>query len=183
MASHIAFPGFGSPAAGPDAPLQMLEACHQRMQRQCATLRRLVAHLPAHGSDTQAREAAQAVMRYFDISAPQHHADEEADLLPALQEAMAGSDAVCIRGMAQRLAEEHRQLESAWERLRPALESIAAGQSSPLSADDAESFVEATLSHLAYEESEVLPMAERLLLDDQLQQIGQAMAARRGLKS
>ena len=62
----------------------MLSACHGRVERQCETLLRLVPHLAANGPDQAAREAAQNVMRYFDTSAPHHHADEEEDLFPAL---------------------------------------------------------------------------------------------------
>ena len=71
------------PGAGFDAPLAMLATCHERGERQCATLLRLVAHLREHGADAQAREAATAVMRYFDRASPDHHADEETDLFPA----------------------------------------------------------------------------------------------------
>src|SRR3546814_7605088 len=95
------FPGFSGPAASTEAPLEMLAACHIRIERQCATLRRLAAHLTEHGADADARTAAMHVMRYFDTAAVQHHADEEVDLFPMLIESMAGSDAVCIRNMTQ----------------------------------------------------------------------------------
>jgi len=58
-----AFPGHSAPAAGFEVPLEMLAACHQRVQSQCATLLRLVPHMAAHGADRQAQEAATAVMR------------------------------------------------------------------------------------------------------------------------
>src|SRR5262245_7979997 len=67
-----------------EAPLEMLAACHRRIERQCETLSRLVPHLAAHGADGEARAAAAAVMRYFDTSGMQHHEDEERDLFPAL---------------------------------------------------------------------------------------------------
>ena len=63
---NLPFPGHAAPAAGFEVPLEMLAACHGRVEAQCATLRRLVAHLAAHGADEQARDAARAVMRYFD---------------------------------------------------------------------------------------------------------------------
>jgi len=43
----------------------MLARCHGRLERQCATLRRLV----AQGANDEARIAAANVMRYFDTSA------------------------------------------------------------------------------------------------------------------
>jgi len=91
------FPGFSVPAAGTEAPPEMLSACHRRVEHQCATLRRLVPHLAAHGADSAARTATTNVWRYFETSAKHHHADEEEDLFPAPLESMAGSDAVCLR--------------------------------------------------------------------------------------
>ena len=176
----MSFPGFSSPAAGPEAPLDMLAACHTRVEKQCQTLTRLQPHLLAHGSDAAAREAASAVMRYFDTAAKHHHEDEEQDLFPALLESMAGSDAVCIRELTQALLAEHRQLEGRWAALRDKLEAIADGEATVLSADEVGGFVSAYRAHIAKEDTELLPMATRLLGEDALKGIGQAMRARRG---
>src|SRR3546814_4094799 len=80
------FPGFSGPAASTEAPLEMLAACHIRIERHCATLRRQAAHLTEHGADADARTAAMHVMRCFDTAAEQHHADEEVDLFPRSEE-------------------------------------------------------------------------------------------------
>ena len=93
MSNTSAIPGFSTPAAGPEAPLEMLAVCHQRGARQCATLRRLVPHLAATGGDEQTRSAATSVMRYFDKSAVDHFADEERDLFPRLRGRVLISDA------------------------------------------------------------------------------------------
>ena len=175
------FPGFSGPAASTEAPLEMLAACHIRIERQCATLKRLALHVAEHGADAQARTAAANVMRYFDTAALQHHADEEENLFPALIESMAGSDAVCIREMTQGLADDHRALEARWRRLRQALEHIAAGQPVSLPTDDIEAFTGLYARHLKLEEDELLPMAARLLGDDELAAIGRAMRERRGI--
>src|SRR5512132_2903244 len=132
------FPGFPASPASPEAPLEMLSACHSRIERQCATLRRLVPHVAAHGASEEARTAAANVMRYFDSSALQHHADEEEDLFPALLESMAGSDAVCLRDLTDALKADHRALDADWQRVRAALEKIAAGTSARLPPDDVE---------------------------------------------
>src|SRR3546814_4088814 len=76
----VDIPGFSSPAAGPDAPLELLSACHERMGRQCTTLQRLAAHVATHGTDGAAQTAAASVRRYFDTAAVHHHRDEEDDL-------------------------------------------------------------------------------------------------------
>ena len=177
------FPGFSGPSASTEAPLEMLSACHHRIESQCSILQRLLPHLREHGADEQARTAATRVMRYFDTSALQHHADEEVDLFPALMEAMAGSDAVCIRQLTEGLADDHRKLEADWRKLRVGLAQIADGQATELPADLVTAFVERYAQHMQREEDELLPMAARLLGDDDITRIGQAMRLRRGINS
>ena len=174
-------PGHSSPPASFDEPLQMLAACHQRIERQCDTLRRLLPHVAAHGVDTQAREAAQAVLRYFDSAAVHHHQDEEQNLFPALLESMAGSDPVCLRELVDALSAQHRELDAHWRALRPHLARMAEGEAAAPPAQTVERFVDAYTQHLARENVELLPMAARLLDDAALRDIGQAMQARRGL--
>jgi len=175
------FPGYVAPAAGTEAPLEMLAACHGRVQRQCATLKRLVAHVAAQGADAQAQSAAASVMRYFDTAAVHHHEDEEQDLFPALLESMAGSDAVCIREITDGLVRDHRALEVAWRRVRATLVRIAAGENVALESADVEALVGLYERHIEVEERELLPMAARLLDDDELARIGRAMRERRGI--
>lgn len=176
---RLGLPGHASPAAGFEVPLEMLAACHGRVQGQCETLRRLVAHLPGHGADAQAQAAAAAVMRYFDTAAHLHHEDEELDLFPALLESMAGSDPVCLRELTHGLAAEHRVLERAWCSLRRRLEPLAGGQAADLPSTVVEDFIGLYERHIAREESELLPMAQRLLSDAELDRIGISMRERR----
>lgn len=172
-------PGHHAPAVGFEVPLEMLAACHGRVQNQCETLGRLVVHLGQHGADLQARQAAAAVMRYFDTAARHHHADEEVDLFPALIESMAGSDAVCLRELTASLVADHRELEHRWSGLRRQLEPVALGQAAMLAGDAVQAFVSLYERHIAREESELLPMAQRLLSDEELDRIGLAMRVRR----
>ena len=164
----------------PAYPLQTLTQCHDRLAKQCAALRWLVPHLAEQGADGEAASAAQGVLRYFDGPSPQHHLDEEEDLFPALLESMAGSDAVCIRELTEGLAQQHKAMEAAWLRLRPALLRIATGELEQLPAAEVERFVTDNLAHREREDSELFPMAARLLGDDELVRIGTAMQARRG---
>lgn len=178
MPIHI--PDHPAPAGSFEAPLEQFSACHHSVLQQCATLRGLVEHLVSHGADSDARVTAAAVMRFFDTSTKHHHADEETDLFPALIESMAGSDAVCIRELAEPLTRDHRALESQWLRLRVLLARIAAGALQPMVPADVAPFVGLYERHIAREESELLPMAARLLGDPALDLIGRAMRERRG---
>ena len=172
-------PGFAAPTVGTEAPLEMLSACHGRIEAQCATLRRLLPHLLSHGVDDAARTGASRVMRYFDTATRQHHADEEDDLFPALIESMAGSDAICLREIIDGLKADHRALEACWRHLRGTLERIAAGEQVSLVVDDVEALAVRYERHIEREEKELLPMAARLLSDEELARVGRAMRARR----
>ncbi|MDE3208835.1 MAG: hemerythrin domain-containing protein, partial [Pseudomonadota bacterium] len=74
------------PGPGFHEPVEMLDACHERMRRHCQTLEKLVTHLGMTGADESARQAAANVIRYFDQSALDHHADEEVNLFPLLRD-------------------------------------------------------------------------------------------------
>lgn len=174
-------PGHGAPAVGFEVPLEMLAACHGRVQHQCETLLRLRDHLRDHGPDLPAQEAARAVMRYFDTAARHHHEDEEQDLFPALLESMAGSDAACLREITAALCSDHRALEQRWAALRQGLRQVAEGSAPALDGAEVSGFVQAYAQHIAREERELLPMAARLLSAAELDRIGLAMRARRGL--
>lgn len=177
----VSFPGFSTPTASTEVPLEMLAACHIRIEHQCNTLQRLAAHLRDHGSDEQAQQAARNIMRYFDTAAVDHHADEEEDLFPALLDSVAGSDPVCIKDLIDRLCREHRQLEAGWRRLRKILIIVAEGRDALLPQNDVDAFVSQYADHLRCEEDELLPMAQRLLGQHHIDQIGRAMRIRRGI--
>lgn len=179
--AKIAFPGYEAPAAGFEVPLEMLYACHGRVERQCETLLRLAPHLAQHGPDQAAREAAQSVMRYFDTAARHHHADEEQDLFPALLQAASGAELAGLRGLIDGLCAQHRELERSWAQLRSRLEGIVSGDRSELGADDVGNLVELYRRHIALEEEELLPLATRLLDTAQLDVLGRAMRVRRGI--
>ena len=180
--AKIGFPGFDTPAAGFEAPLEMLSACHGRVERQCETLLRLAPHLAASGPDPAAREAAQNVMRYFDTSARHHHADEEEDLFPALLQCAPRDELAAVSGLIAALLAQHRALEQAWSGLRLILDEVRRGNPGTLAEDEVGRLVNLYREHIAREESELLPLAARVLDSAQLDEIGRAMRVRRGIR-
>lgn len=165
----------GTPAPTFDDPLEMLLACHGRIQAQCATLNKLLAHLPQHGCDTQAQQAARAILRYFDTAGRHHHDDEEKDLFPLM---LATSDNTA-HALVARLLEEHKVMDAAWLQLHSYLTGIAEGNLAALDSAAAEHFIGVYDRHIALENSELLPLAKRLLTAEQLETLGKSMAARR----
>jgi len=77
--------------------------------------------------------------------------------------------------MIEGLKADHRALQAIWARLRDVLHRIAAGDTAPLAADDVEALVGLYERHIKREESELLPMAARLMGDDNLALAGHAM--------
>lgn len=174
-----AFPEIHEPAAGSEPPLQALAGCDQRVLRHCATLRRLALYLGECGLDADARTANGRLLRFFDHVLPLHRADAQEGLVPALAESMAGSDAVCLRELGERLAGQHRELWRLWLRLRPALLDLASGRAGSLPLQEVEAFIGHCQACVALEDGELLPMAARLLSDSQLAQLGDGMHRRR----
>jgi hemerythrin-like domain-containing protein len=166
------------PAPSFDEPVEMLKACHERIAAQCATLEKLVAHLPSHGADTQAQQAARNIMRYFDIAAPHHHADEEQDLFPMLIE-ISRHQCSPVGERIVSLLHEHRSLEASWAHLRTVLADIAEGKTRLLEHVRVADFVGAYRGHIALEESQIFPLAEAWLNRQQLARLSAAMVARR----
>lgn len=169
------------PAPGFDQPVAVLRHCHDRIRKQLSTLHKLLAHLDEHGPDTDAQQAAAAVLKYFETAAHLHHEDEEQDLIPLLQAEARGDDAAALAAAVPRLLDEHRQMAAMWEELKPQLLLVANGGSALLSAPQVERFAAAYASHMEVEENLVAPMAMRLLSPQQLKQLGEAMQLRRGL--
>ena len=164
-------------APGFDNPLDMLHACHDRIMDQCATLQKLLQHLPAHGCDVQAQQAAQAVLRYFDTAGQFHHQDEEVDLFPLLR-ATHNADA---EALVKRLLEEHQVMNALWSGLRTQLQAIAEEKSAVLEKKLVADFSLAYGRHVMLENMQLLPLAAQLLSQQQQTDFGKKMAERRGV--
>lgn len=168
-------------APGFDQPIAVLKHCHDRIRKQLATLAKLGPHLAAHGADEQARQAAAAVIKYFDKSAHWHHADEEEDLMPMLQASAQGEDAALLAQLAPGILDEHRQMDAMWQGLHEQLSAIAGAGSATLREADVRRFSDTYVRHMEREEGQIAPMAKRLFSAQQMAQLGHAMQVRRGI--
>lgn len=168
-----------SPAVGFDEPFEMLGACHERVERMLVLLERLAAHLPRHGADAQARDAARDVMRYFDQAAPHHHEDEERHVFPVLR----ASGRADLEALAERLHAEHERMAPAWAALRATLSEIANGRWPAGAALDAVApFAVLYRGHIEAEERQAYPAAAECVREDARCAMGREMATRRGLR-
>ena len=175
-------PGQQGAAVSWEQPFDMLRACHGRVHRMLALLGKLQAHVVVHGVDAQATQAAQDVMRYFDLAAPLHHQDEELHIFPA---AHRSGDPRAIAAVI-RLGVEHQTMEADWRHLRAELQALLV-QDAPQHVPPAwqtdqlvQSFCTRYEEHIRIEEHIVYPCVERILTPHDALTMGGEMAARRG---
>lgn len=169
-----------SPGPGFEQPFEMLEACHERVQRMLALLSRLRRHVATHGADDQARQAARDVMRYFDQAAPEHHRDEELHVFPPL---LAQGEPQTV-ALVTRLQQDHLQMESRWASARVILAALSDGARVALTADDEailDSFAGLYAGHIEAEEQVAYPAAAVLVAGEPLLAMSRDMMARRGV--
>jgi pyridoxamine 5'-phosphate oxidase len=168
-------------APGFDQPIAVLKHCHDRIRKQLATMQKLPEHLAHHGADEQARQAAQAVLKYFDKGAPLHHADEEEDLVPMLQAVAQGEDAATLAELVPGILQDHDEMDAMWQSLHEELHAIADAGAATLSTPTVQRFAERYSAHMEREESFIAPMAKRLFSAAQMARLGEAMQVRRGI--
>ncbi|GMQ88315.1 MAG: hemerythrin domain-containing protein [Gammaproteobacteria bacterium] len=162
---------------GLDDPLGVLRACHERMLAQCDTLQGLVPHIAQNGLDDEARNAIGSVIHYFATSAVHHHQDEEQDLFPLLNR-----QSLKLAEIIYRLKQEHELLTRLWEQLLQDLNRPAALAENSDFESRVEQFCSAYREHIDYENKELLGMAQHILSQRQLEDMGRTMARRRGVR-
>jgi len=182
MSDDRNFRGFGTPVAGFDEPLEMLQACHGRIEEQLQTLERLAEHVAARGSDVTAQSAAKSVLRYFDTSGAYHHRDEDEDLFPLLRARAAALGRIEVAAAIDELEREHATMDAQWRRLRETLSAISALRDVQVDADEIARFGWLYRRHMERETLLVLPFANEVLREEERADLGTRMAARRGAK-
>ena len=160
----------------PPALWQLRTDC-ARAQRCCRSLQRWGSRAGLRGGTGTTRAWAGLLLRFFDDELPLILAHQRELLLPALMEAVAGSDPVCLRGMAAHHEAGHSEVRGAWAALRPALAALADGGGGEIPATRVDAFTQTCLALLSHAQDELLPMAERLLSDAQWEDMGRAMSA------
>lgn len=159
-------------------PLGLLSDCHRRIERFLDVLVRV--HAKRRGGKLQTEEKAslEKALNYFRNSAPKHTADEEESLFPRMR--ASGSALACLKrleGDHEAANRDHEIVDSLgvlW---------LAEGK---LSSEDADELGRSLnrlailySEHIAIEDSELFPIAARVLPESDLAAVGREMAARR----
>ncbi|KUM03888.1 hemerythrin domain-containing protein [Chromobacterium subtsugae] len=164
----------GAAAPSFEQPLEMLQACHDKIRRFCDTLDKLPPYIEEHGVDEAARNAINDVVRYFDVAGPAHHTDEEEELFPLIE---ARVPAAASR--LEQLAAEHGYLHSCWNAIRDDLLSLRDGRIRQISKNELQEFARQYREHAAAEEAWLFPAAASALSAEELRAAGARMAQRR----
>jgi len=166
-------------------PLALLNDCHRRIERFLGILLRIAqrdSRAPLGGEE---RSALQTALDYFHDAAPNHTADEEESLFPRMVEHATTEHPMALALIAE-LEAGHEDADSAHQEIdRLGREWLRNGT---LAASDAahllrllrelESFYR---RHIAAEDTELFPLAGRMLEPEELAEVGREMRARRRL--
>jgi hemerythrin-like domain-containing protein len=148
----------------------------EKMQR----LRALPKDMAERGIDERVRRNAAAIHRFFNEAVLPHHDEEEHELFPSLRHsAQKGDEAGLVDAIVHRLEREHRDLEEMWDLLEPAIRRIGRGKAAQLDAALVERFTTTYIDHARFEETAVLPLAERILKSGDRSALALALAMRR----
>jgi hemerythrin superfamily protein len=161
------------------SPLSEFSLCHAGILAQLTALAGLAAPPDA---GLHARETASGMLALFRGTVPDHHADEEKDLFPAVvRSASAGDERTRLQAMVDRLTTEHRVVEAIWEELEPAASALARGRPATLDSVVAADLVQRYLDHAAFEEQTFLPLAKTILgrNSEHMAELGLALHLRR----
>lgn len=143
------------------SPIDTFSQCHAGILSGLRVLAGLPEMLAAA---ERARRIAAETVSIFDGAVLEHHADEEAELFPAvLKSAAPGGEHGQVELMIARLVAEHREIEALWKKIKPALRSAAVGKPGELAASDVAELVRLYTAHAGFEERHFLPLAEQIL--------------------
>ena len=159
---------------GFDDPIGLLRACHEKMLHHCDLLDGLVGR---DDIDSDAREAARDITRYFTRSAAQHHRDEEEDIFPRINRL-----SLKTAELIHNLKKEHETLDALWKKLEPGLKRLPDDGFSDDLRQAAAEFTALYRQHIGQENRELLPLAANSLSEQVLKEVGESMARRRGVK-
>ena len=148
------------PAMQEPEPLAAFTRCHLGIVSQLEQTAQLASLVDAA---QRARQVAQDTLHLFHHVLLPHHADEEAELFPAVLQACTPGERPGVQEMVDRLKREHAMVALLWDALEPAVRAAAHGHAKEIDGELLEQLVRSFLRHARYEETAFLPLAETIL--------------------
>lgn len=159
-------------------PVEYLFADHVRQRALCGML----GTLSEDGGAGVAFPFAMA-LAYLEVDRVSHLADEEEGLFPRLRSRLP-QDGATARLLDELEVEHQRDLARGAE-IAAALRRLSEDGGERLTDElraSIKAFISGIMKHLTIEDEQVLPVARTCLTDDDLEEIGRAMADRRGIE-
>lgn len=174
-------PGNGRPLSPGEFldPLGVILHEHRRQRKICDELDSLANSL----GDRPVIERAKALLVYLTEDLPLHTEDEEMDLFPLLARRCVPEDGV--DAILEQLSSEHTLDKDVVEFIVSDLKLVAGGMSlaNPVRFYmNVHGFAVTHRRHLAWENQVVVPLARKRLTDTDIEELGRAMATRRGIE-
>ena len=166
-------------------PIGMLGDCHRRIVRFLHVLVALATDQKGGPLSDEQRTLLATSLRYFREAAPKHTADEEESLFPRLRQ-LDSPDIDAVLARIDSLEQDHECADRSHAEVDRLGELwLSEGRLSPEDASQLAILVtqlEALYRHhIGVEDTEVFPLAARVLPAKERQAIGEEMAGRRGL--
>jgi hemerythrin-like domain-containing protein len=166
-------------------PLGMLSDCHRRIEGFLNLLVVVTDQMAGAKLGAEERQALETALRYFREAAPKHTRDEEESLFPRLR-ALQNPVAQAAFSTLDNLHEDHEIADLAHQEVEALCQQWLADDE--LAKEDCarlrdllERLKRIYESHIAVEDTQVFPLAEKLLEASAIQAIAAEMAARRGI--
>jgi hemerythrin-like domain-containing protein len=174
------------PDHGFDAPMGLLGDCHRRIEKFLAAQLEVAKQAQGGPLDDPQREALEKALRYFANAAPWHTADEEHSLFPRMRQS---NDPEVHEALArlEKLEEDHRHAEAKHAEVeRLTRRWLDADRLTDPDFEHLQSELQTLRQmyqqHIAFEDEQLFPLAERVLTSEQMQVMGREMAQRRGVE-
>jgi len=172
----------GQAEPGFNDPVGLMTACHRRIETFLKTLSIAARIAQQRQLQPEEMKAVSRALRYFREAAPNHTADEEQDVFPALVRHEPRS-----KKTVEALMRDHDLADALHARVNAIGEEWLRDGQVPAALHpellDALARLELLYAdHIQVEEAELFPQASRVLSQDELDTIGARMAERRGLR-
>lgn len=170
--------------AEPDSnnPIDGFKQCHAGIVAQVEALRGL-RDLYLEPNPSAAAGLARSFVEFFSKAVLPHHEEEERELFPAvIRHAADGDEKSLVTTLAQRLTDEHRDLEARWKKLAPEMKRLAKGKDADIDIQGLEAFADAYVAHARFEEAAFLPLSQKVLGPHGLAGLGLQIHARHVLE-
>jgi hemerythrin-like domain-containing protein len=167
-------------------PLGLLSDCHRRIERFLNLLFIVVSQSTEAKLRTEERQALETALRYFREAAPKHTRDEEESLFPRLR-ASQNPQAQAALSMLDTLHEDHETADISHQQVEVlCLQWLSDDYLQEESRNRLSQLLTGLKSiyerHIAVEDTQIFPLARKILNASQLQSIASEMASRRGIE-